>query len=834
MRRGLILVRLAFVAGWLAAVGGPLRAAPTLTPPEILHELRSFRTMGTVLHVGAHPDDENSQLLAYLSRGRDYRMAYLSLTRGDGGQNEIGPEFGPLLGVARTQELLAARRIDGGRQFFTRALDFGYSKQMDQTLAIWDRQQVVADIVRVIRTFRPDVIVTRFPPQQQPGQHGHHFSSALLAVEAFKLAGDPNAFPEQLADGLAPWQPLRILQNGGAGTVPIQDGGNDPISGEPFQAMAARSRSQHKTQGFGNVGNPGARQVGGDNSRTEFFTVLGGAPATNDIMEGVDTTWARVPGGAEIAGLADAAVTNFKTDQPRASVPGLLALRSRLASLRGPADLIVSEKRRQLDRIIQACLGLAIETTVPAAEVVPGETLKIHYSIGAATDPSVKLFAIRVSRADGSDELVRASNDGSRSGELDYPVPSKMPLTQPYWLREESTAGMFQVADSKMIGQPEDPAPFTVNYVLAVDGQTLTIPDEPLASASGQPARRLAVISPVSLRFEPAVALLQRGAKESVAVEVTAARAGATGTLQLEVPSGWSVTPARQSFKLAEAGAKTRVEFTVTAPGQAASGNILAVAEVGGARYDNGRVEIRYAHIPVQVMQPVARLRAAAFDFAVRGKTVGYLPGAGDSVADCLVQLGYAVTQLTGSDLTPDKLRGFDAVVLGVRAFNERADLAANLPGLFAYVENGGTVIAQYNRPNGLKAQPLGPYSELSIDGSGRNAPQFRVTDPHSPVTFLDPANPALTTPNRLGPEDFTGWVQERGAYFPNNWDPANYRSILAFNDPGEAPLQSSVLIAAYGKGHYVYTSLGFFRQLPAAVPGAYRLFANLLALGKP
>jgi LmbE family N-acetylglucosaminyl deacetylase len=834
MRRGLNLGRLAVAAALLAALVGPARAAPPMTGPEILHELRSFRTMGTVLHVGAHPDDENSQLIAYLSRGRDYRTAYLSLTRGDGGQNEIGPEFGELLGVARTQELLAARRIDGGRQFFTRALDFGYSKDMNQTLAIWDRQQVVADIVRVIRTFRPDVIITRFPPQQQPNQHGHHFASALLAVEAFKLAGDPKAFPEQLADGLAPWQPLRILQNGGQGApLSMQDGGTDPISGETFQAMAARSRSQHKTQGFGNQGGPGARQLGGDNSRTEYFTLLGGAPATTDIMDGVDTTWARVPGGAAIAGLADAAVANFKPDDPAASVPALLDLRAKLANLPARTDPVVAEKRLQLDRIIVACLGLDIETAVPAAEVVPGEFLQIHYSIAAPASAGVRLLAIRTSLAGGRNQLVRAINDDSRSGDLGYPVPIATPLTQPYWLREESTAGMFRVADTKMIGQPEDPAPFVVEYVFAVGGQTLAIPDEPLAPDPGKPVRRIAVISPVSLRFGSTVALFQPGATKTVEVEVTAARAGAAGTLHLEVPAGWTVAPAGQPFKLEQAGGKTQVAFSVTAPAQAAAAGFLAVAEVGGTRFDNGRVEIRYAHIPVQVMQPEARLRAAAFDFAIRGKSIGYLPGAGDSVADCLVQLGYAVTPLTGADLTLEKLRGFDAVVIGVRAFNERTDLAANLPGLFAYVENGGTVVAQYNRPNGLKAQPLGPYADLSIDGSLRNAPQFRVTDPHSPVIFLDPANPALTAPNRLGPDDFAGWVQERGAYFPSNWDPAHYQSILAFNDPGEAPLQSSVLIAAYGKGHYVYTGLGFFRQLPAAVPGAYRLFANLVSLGQ-
>ena len=362
------------LAGFLSSS----RAAEPRPPTAILQELRSFRELGSVLYIAAHPDDENTQLIAYLARGRNYRTAYLSVTRGDGGQNVLGPEFDEELGVIRTQELLAARRLDGGRQFFTRAIDFGFSKDYRETLRIWDRQQVLADVVRVIRTFRPDVVITRFSPE--PGNtHGHHTASAVLALEAFKLAGDPKAFPEQLGE-LTPWQPKRILLNGGGGgrggggtnadLLRIEVGGNDPVSGESFGAIAGRSRAMHKTQGFGNFGG------GGGGARQESFTLLDGEPATNDILDGVDTTWGRVSGGAEIGKLTDEAIAKFNPQDPATSVPALLAIRSRLAAL--PADRVVDEKRQQLDRILQACLGLSVETVVPQAEVVPGETLELH------------------------------------------------------------------------------------------------------------------------------------------------------------------------------------------------------------------------------------------------------------------------------------------------------------------------------------------------------------------------------------------------------------------------------------------------------------------------
>lgn len=812
----------------------PSTASAATEPPSgiaIQQDLRSFATVATVLHIAAHPDDENTQLITYLARGRGYRMAYLSVTRGDGGQNEIGPEFGEKLGLARTQELLAARQLDGGRQFFTRALDYGYSKDVNEALRIWDRQQVVADAVRVIREFRPDVIVTRFSPQPS-GTHGHHTASAVVALEAYKLAGDPTAFPDQIAAGLTPWQAKRILWNSGFGgggepDVKIDVGGTDPVLNESFAAIASRSRAKHITQGFGNFGGGGRNGPGGG-LRLETFNLLAGDPVKTDIMDGIDTTWNRVSGvGAEIAKLAAEAVAQFKPDDPSASVPALLAIRTQLAKL--PTDPVLDDKRAQLDHILQACLGLTVETTAPAAEVVPGEKISFAQTVVIRAKVPVRWLATRVNFP-GGHRTVESTAAHPTLGELTVELPVGAPVSQPYWLREEPTAGMFRVAETALIGQPENPPPFTVETSFAVGDQTLRVSGEPLAPTSpGKPPRRLAVISPVSLRFGSGVALFAPGAPREITVDVTAARAGERGKLRLETPAGWTVKPVSQPFQLAKNGDQARLAFTVTAPAQPAAGTVLAVADIGGAKFSNQRVEIRYDHIPVQLLQAPARLKVAAFAVETRGQKVGYLPGAGDDTADALVQLGYTVTTLTGADLTAEKLHGLDAVVIGVRAFNERTDLAANFPGLLAYVEAGGTVIAQYNRPNGLKAQQLGPYP-LSIQGP---APALRVTDEEAPVIFLAADHPALTRPNRIGPADFVGWVQERGAYFPSTWDEAHYTAVLAMNDPGEQPLKGSLLIARHGKGYFVYTGLAFFRQLPAGVPGAYRLFANLVSLGK-
>jgi len=830
----------------LAALAGSsdlVHAAEPPTGAAILQQLRSFANTGRVLYVAAHPDDENTQVITYLARGRGYRTAYLSLTRGDGGQNLLGPQLGEALGVARTQELLAARRLDGGRQYFTRAKDFGYSKNAEETLNVWDRQGVLSDMVRVIREFRPDVIITRFSPKPAP-THGHHTASAVLAVEAFRLAADPAAFPEQLRE-LKPWQARRVVHNvgrgvatanpgagmavagspanvpDGPGVVKVDVGGRDPVSGESFASIAARSRGMHKTQGFGKGGPPVD-----EGPRIEPFVLLAGDAATSDLLDGVDTTWNRVPGGAEIARSTDEAIATFDVQDPAASVPVLLALRRRLAAL--PADPLVHDKRAQLDRIIRACLGLEVDTVVDRAEVVPGETVKLRHTAVVRSRIPVRWTAVRYPGAHRTiDKAATLRPNQPVTREISLVVPASTPPSQPYWLRAEGTAGLFEVDDPSLIGRPESPPALPLEYVFEVGGQTLVIAGEPMPAADpAKPAlrRRLQIIAPVSLRFIAGVQLFAPGAARPVTVELTAARPRAAGTVQLTAPAGWTVTPRSRPFRLAAPGEQARVLFTVTAPPLAAAASLGASVEINGRRFDQERIEIRYDHLPLQLLQPPARAKAVSLELAIRGRHVGYLPGAGDGVAAALEQMGYEVTPLAGADLAPERLRGLDAVVIGIRAFNVRTDLAERLPALFAWVEAGGTVVAQYNTLDGLREDWLAPFRlRLSRD---------RVTDEHAPVTLLAPEHPVLTTPNRITAADFEGWVQERGLYFPDQWD-ERFTAILSCGDAGETPLTGGLLVARHGKGYFVYTSLAWFRQLPEGVPGAYRLFANLVSLGK-
>lgn len=829
------------------------------SPQAILHELESFRQMGSVLYIAAHPDDENTELLAYLSRGRNYRTAYLSLTRGDGGQNVLGADLGSKLGVARTQELLAARQIDGAQQFFTRAKDYGFSKNYLETMTVWDKQEVLSDIVRVIRRFRPDILITRFSPSPG-GTHGHHTTSTILAMEAFKVAGDAKAFPEH---NLPPWQPKRILWNASIWqkdkitdqpVYKIDATGKDPVSGETFHSIAGASRAMHKTQGFDTFKMPG----GNGEKRLEQFQFLDGAPITNDIMDGVDTSWNRVPGGASIGKDASALIEKFALKDPSASVPALLKLRKEVNSLAAKhrddgEKSIIMEKQALLDRILAECIGLKVETTISHSDVVPGEPMNLHISasVNAKLPKNLQVNWLEVrfpklAEPRWKKKIDRAiEHNQPQSLEITETLPASTPLTQPYWLVEEGTPGMFHVKNSKLIGTAENSPSFPIEYEFFIDGLTLVMQDEPVQvtkdSLGNEIRRRLDVIPPVSMRFLSDVAVMRPGSSRSAEVEIKASRANSNGTLELQAAaegqsaSGkassaqagmWKIEPARQSFNLAKVGDTAKFVFKITAPEAStiSAAQFTASAEIDGEKYHNQRQEVSYPHLPRQLLQPPAVMHAVSFDLATRGHTVGYLPGAGDTLAENLQEMGYAVKMLDDASLCAKDLEGLDAVVVGVRAFNVRNNIAAALPVLFTYVENGGTVIVQYNRHDKLKAEKIAPY-DLQISND-------RVTDEKAPVKFLAPDSPILNVPNKITSADFDGWVQERGLYFPNKWD-SRFTPILAFNDIGEDPHEGALLAAKYGKGYYIYTGLGFFRQLPAGVPGAYRLFANMVSIGK-
>lgn len=802
-----------------AAVPAPQSSA------ALAQELRSFRELGSVLYVAAHPDDENSRVIAWLARGRGSRTAYLSLTRGDGGQNLLGPELREALGVIRTQELLAARRVDGGEQFFSRAIDFGFSKNPDETLATWDRAAVLGDVVRRYRQFQPDLIVVPFSPSSAGETHGHHTASAMLAVEAFRLAGDPAAYPEQLGE-LKPWQPKRVVLarwRGGENepSIAVDLGGFNAALGESYGEIAGESRSQHKSQGMGTLSSRG--------TSVARFQVIAGEPATADLFEGIDTTWSRVTGGAEIARRADAVLAQFNALEPVASVPALLELRRALAAL-ADRSAAVEAKRRQLDRVLQGCLGLYVETTVPQAEVVPGEELKLrHVAIARAKFP-VRWVAVRhPGRGAEVPVGVELQENFPAVKETARVLPADTPSSQPYWLREEGTPGMARVTVPALIGLAENPPAFPVEHVFEIGGQTLVVADEPVQvendRVKGEVRRRLEVVGPASVRFVEDVALFAPGTTQPVAVELIAARAATAGVLRLDAPAGWTVAPAEQPFRLANAGDRARVEFSLTAPATAAGAATFgAHIEVGGARFSRRRVTIAYDHLPPLLLQPAARLKAVSLDLAIRGRKVAYVPGAGDAVGDALARMGYAVTILADAELTPERLREFDALVFGIRAFSSRPELAGRLPAVFGFVEAGGNVIVQYNTPE----RALTNFAPLTV----RVARSDRTTDENAAMTLLVPEHPAFNVPNKIGAADFAGWVQERGLYYPTEWD-ARFTPLLACADPGEAPKNGSLIVAPHGKGYFVYTGLAFFRQLPEGVPGSYRLLANLVSLGK-
>jgi LmbE family N-acetylglucosaminyl deacetylase len=803
------------------------------SPQAILHELEQFRQMGSVLYIAAHPDDENTELLAYLSRGRNFRTAYLSLTRGDGGQNVLSPDIREKLGVARTQELIAARHIDGAQQFFSRAVDFGFSKSYEETFKVWGKQEILSDMVRVIRKFHPDVLITRFSPSPG-GTHGHHTASAVLAEAAFKLAGDPKAFPEL---GLAPWQPKRIFWNMSPfqrdkaaaikNPLKINISGTDLVSGESFFDLAGKSRAMHKTQGFDSFRLPGSNSP----ERMESFALLDGAPAATDILDGVETTWNRLPDGAPIKALIDDTIAHFDDKNVSASVPALLKLRTALSALPKSEqdDPLVHDKRVLLDNILQSCLGLHVETTIPQAEVVPGEGLKLHHVALLDSSVPVKWIGVKypllkkeMDKKLGLHAHEKATFDASET------LPKDTALTQPWWLRSEGTAGLFKAENPELIGTAENDPDFPVVNIFEVAGQILQVADQPVAitknTAGVEIRRKLDVIPPVSLRIIPEVTVMTPGASRTVEVEITAARADSSGTVRLEGPGAWKIEPSQASFHLSKVADIGKFKFTVKAPGKPDVARLLACAEINGERYCNQREEISYPHLPPQLLQSPAVLKVLSIDFVKKGTKVGYLPGAGDTLVENMQQLGYDVKVLDDEHLTGDDLSGLDAVVVGVRAFNVRKNIANVVPLLFDYVKNGGTIIAQYNRPDNLKGDKVAPYDlHISTD---------RVTDETSAVTFLAPEHPVLNTPNKITSADFADWVQERGLYFPNHWD-EHFVPILSISDPGEQPTQGSLLVAPYGKGYYIYTGLSFFRELPAGVPGAYRLLANLLSIGK-
>lgn len=815
---------LVLIACGLSAQTAP---PPVLNSSELQLALDKLTVLGSVLYIAAHPDDENTALLMYFSKGRKLRTANLAITRGGGGQNLIGPELDDTLAALRTQELLAARQVDGAEQYFTRAIDFGYSKTSAETLSIWGREAVLADVVWVIRRFRPDVVITRF--STTAGGHGHHTASAILALEAFQAAADPARFPEQLsAAGI--WQARRLVWNSWRPRseeadkpkpdqlVSVDLGTYEPLLGKSSAEYAALARSMHRSQGFGAVATRGAFP--------DYFEVLAGTPAKKDLFEDLDLSWHRVPGSEEVQRLLSEASRNFDPRAPAGTLPVLL--RALAAVDRLPADPWVPVKRRELLAAIRSCAGLWLEAIADTHSAAPGDTVTITVSAINRGGQPLAIDALAV--PDAGFRLDRAfplpPNQPVKQ-ELTVALPAGMPCTQPYWLREEPVGGLHCAAGPDLAGLPEAPS-LAVHMSLTASGQKLEY-DIPVSfryrdPVLGERYRPLAIVPPVMVNLSEGVRVFPDAEPREIPLTLIAGRDNAAGEIRFQVPPGWRVEPDVIPFALARRFDEQPALVTVHPPAQSARGELTVTVAAPEPAPGRGLVRIDYPHIPVQTLFPPAKVRLVRQDVRILSKRIGYVMGAGDDIPPCLRQLGCRVELLDDDALSGVDLTGFDAIVTGIRAYNTRPRLRQVQARLLEYVSRGGLLVELYNVNQGLVTENLGPYPfKLSRD---------RITDENAPLKFLLPDHPVLNRPNRIGTDDFQGWVQERGLYFAESWDP-RYETILAGQDPGEKETAGGLLVARHGQGYFVCTGLSFFRQLPAGVPGAYRLLANLLSLGR-
>jgi LmbE family N-acetylglucosaminyl deacetylase len=790
----------------------------------LAHALDRLGSTGRVLYVAAHPDDENTRLLAYLANARHLTVAYLSMTRGGGGQNLIGAEQGDLLDVIRTQELLAARRLDGARQRFTRMRDFGYSKTAEETLAIWGHEQALADVVWAIRTFRPDVVITRF--DERPPNHGHHTASAVLAREAFAAAASADRFPEQLTRGVEPWQADRLLHNLShwreepppANALSLDVGVYDPRLGIGYAELAARSRSQHKSQGFGVAGERGPI--------VERFVPLAGAAPGGDILDGLDLGWGRFGDrAAPFAAALERARAALERDRPERAVPALLQAHRALDALAdGPQ---VRDARAALHDVLAAAAGLFVRAVAARPGAVPGGAVEVRVEVALGRPAAVRLRRVHFPGAETVE--VNADLGAGEKHEVvrSVPLAADAPISMPYWLADPGLAGRHTVSDPALVGDPEGPPPLAVGVEIAIEDRVVQL-EAPVVYAwtdrvHGERTRRFLVVPPATVTPAREAVLFANGAPAGVVLRVRAGTDDCRGEVALPLPAGWRAEPGRIPVTLARAGDETTVRFDVTPPAGARAEVISPAIEIGGTAWAYREDVIDHPHIPVQLVLRPAALRLVPLDLTLPPGPVGYIQGSGDTVADDLAHAGLDVEVLDDETIRGGDLGRYTAIVAGIRAYNTRDALRAAHERLMRYVEAGGTVVVQYNtagRWSPLEV-PVGPFP-LVI---GRD----RITDETAAMAPVDPEHPVLVRPNRLGPADFDGWVQERGLYYAETWD-ARYAPIFRTADPGEESLLGGLLVAPHGRGRYVYTGLAFFRQLPAGVPGAYRLLANLLA----
>ncbi len=806
------------------------QSSPELNSSEILQEMKKLNTVGSVLYIAAHPDDENTRLLGYLAKERNYRTGYLSLTRGDGGQNLIGSEQGEALGLIRTQELLAARRVDGAEQFFTRANDFGFSKNPEETFTIWNKDSILADVVLAIRRFKPDVIICRFPTTGEGG-HGHHTASAILALEAFDLAADPTKFPEQLKE-VQVWKTKRIFWNtfnfGGNNTtapdqLKLDVGAYNPLLGLNYGEVAANSRSMHKSQGFGS-----AKQRG---ENIEYFKLLKGDAVTTDLFEGINTSWSRIPSGQNTEALLSAVITSFNPMAPEKSVSKLIDVYNQILLLDDKDKTTAYWKKLKLQacqELILQCSGLWLEANVSEYSSVPGSEVTISAQIISRSADLVRLKTIDFLGQSKKDSAFVLTKNKLFTFQQKEKLSSSVGFSAPYWLNESHSVGMYNVKQAQLIGSPENKSTQVVVFTIVVEGKEFKV-ERPLVFKATDPVkgevyRPFEILPPVTVNLSNQVFVFNELTPKNVSFTVKANKDEVNGKFQATLPAGWKIEVLNADVRLKKKGDEQVVNAILTPQKGVKSGELLAAVLVDGNSYTKSIQRIEYDHIPYQFFLTDAKAKVVFVDLKKTGSEIGYIPGAGDNVQACLEQIGYKVTVLTDDFLMNGDLSKFSSIVAGIRAYNTNDRMPIYHERLMEFVKQGGNLVVQYNTNNRIAPMEtkIGPYPfTISRD---------RVTDDNAKVEFTNPNHVVLNTPNKISQSDFDGWIQERGIYFATELDP-NYETVFSMNDPNEKASAGSLIIGKYGKGNFVYTGLVFFRELPAGVPGAYRLFVNLLSL---
>uniref|UniRef100_UPI004048CCA9 PIG-L family deacetylase n=1 Tax=Roseivirga sp. TaxID=1964215 RepID=UPI004048CCA9 len=806
------------------------QAPKKLDAAEIKQALNKLNVLGTVMYLAAHPDDENTRLIAYMANEKNLRTSYLAMTRGDGGQNLIGTEIREYLGIIRTQELLAARGTDGGEQFFTRANDFGYSKDPFETLNVWDKDDVLADVVWNIRRFRPDVIITRFDTALVPGgnMHGHHTASARLAMEAFDIANDPAVFPEQLKH-VQPWQPKGLYWNtynfGGqftsdhdqeAGYLSIDLGAYNPLLGLSYDEISALSRSNHKSQGFGSTGRRGESK--------EYLMLWKGASTSQEAFEDIDLTWNRIKGGKAIGDVLAKANKNFRIENPTAIISDLMEARAKLLLIED--EYWKEVKLNELDLVIKSILGIYLEVTADDAMKVVGDKINLSVEAINRSNIDVKLISVSIPSLGLSKQVDKnLLNNQSFRDRMEGQIP-EMENSQPYWLRKEGSTGMYYVEDQRLIGLAENPSVLPVTFNLTISGKPYSyqtsVAYKENDRVEGELYKPFVIAPKAFVNIAESVLVFADNEPKEVNLIVKSSTDNLKGKLTLDLPAGWKSSPASYDFELKKKNDEARYKFQVLPPTQPQEAKLTAKVEIDGVTYDQGLKIIEYGYIPRQVIYPKSEAKIVRLDLQRKGQYVGYIMGSGDEIPQSLEQIGYNVTILDPNTVTKESLAAFDAVIIGVRAFNTEERMPYIQPELMEFVKGGGTVIAQYN--TSMRDQPaIGPYPfSISRD---------RVTVEEAEVRILAPNHPLINGPNKITSQDFDGWVQERGLYFPDKWD-EKYTAILSSNDPGDKPNDGGLLVAEYGQGYFVYTGYSWFRELPAGVPGAFRIFSNMISLG--